>query len=157
MSDELPYLPALADANTPLPPEQLRILRDQLIQEQPNILIQSQFNYAWGLIKSRDQNDTKTGIRLLGEIYKEYPHRRRECLYYLLIGCYKVGDYSNARRYADALLEAEPGNQQAVHLGQLIDDKVAKEGLVGLAVVGSALALGGAILAGVLGATRRKR
>ena len=44
------------------------------------------------------------------------------------------------------LLEKEPANLQAASLGSLIDDKVAKEGLVGVAIVG-----GLALVAGVVG------
>ncbi|ODQ82127.1 hypothetical protein BABINDRAFT_165616 [Babjeviella inositovora NRRL Y-12698] len=154
---KLSYLPALEDANTPLSKEQLTILRNQLSKEQPNISIQSQFNYAWGLIKSALKDDSKQGIRLLSEIYKEYPQRRRECLYYLSIGCYKVGDYSNARRYAEALLENEPENTQAQQLKNLIEDKVAKEGLIGMAVIGGFLAVGGAALTAILTSKKSRR
>ena len=60
------------------------------------------------------------------EIYKEAPGRRRECLYYLALGQYKLGHYNEARRYNDLLLEREPRNMQALSLKALIDDRVAK-------------------------------
>jgi fission 1 protein len=44
------------------------------------------------------------------------------------------------------LLELEPANLQAGSLKDLIDDKVAKEGLVGVAIVG-----GIAVAAGIVG------
>lgn len=54
------------------------------------------------------------------------------------------------------MLELEPANLQAGSLKQLIDDKVAREGLVGVAIVG-----GIAVAAGIVGSmlfkgTRRK-
>ena len=83
---------------------------------------------------------------MLSEIFRAAPERRRECLYYLALGNFKLGNYAEARRYNDSLLEYEPGNLQAASLCQLIDDKVAKEGMVGIAIVG-----GVALAAGVIG------
>ena len=85
-------------------------------------------------------------MRLLSEIYRNAPERRRECLYYLALGNFKLGNYAEARRYNDSLLSIESGNLQAASLRGLIDDKVAKEGLVGVAIVS-----GVAIAAGVIG------
>lgn len=62
------------------------------------------------------------------------------------MGNYKLGNYAEARRYNDLLLELEGGNLQAQSLRSLIDDKVAKEGLLGVAIVG-----GLAVAAGVVG------
>ena len=109
------------------------------------------------------------------EIYKEAPGRRRECLYYLALGQYKLGHYNEARRYNDSLLEKEPRNMQALSLRALIDDRVAKgtkrpfsplsffglyivglfvlEGYVGMAIVGSAVI--GFIAAATMWARRR--
>jgi mitochondrial fission 1 protein len=62
------------------------------------------------------------------------------------LGNYKLGNYGEARRYNDLLLELEPANLQAASLKGLIDDKVQKEGLVGVAIVG-----GIAVAAGIVG------
>lgn len=85
-------------------------------------------------------------MRLLSEIFRNSPERRRECLYYLALGNYKLGNYAEARRYNELLLDLEPANLQAGSLKTLIDDRVAKEGLVGVAIVG-----GLAVAAGVVG------
>ncbi|KAL9628572.1 MAG: hypothetical protein Q9164_007219, partial [Protoblastenia rupestris] len=99
-----------------------------------------------GLIKSSSRNEQQEGVRLLSEITRNAPERRRECLYYLALGNYKLGNYAEARRYNDILLDHEPTNMQAGSLRSLIDDKVAREGMVGVAIVG-----GLAIAAGVIG------
>lgn len=65
----------------------------------------------------------------MAEIFKDYHERRRECVYYLALGNYKLGNYAEARRYNDLLREKEPGNLQAQSLQQLIDDKVMKGGI----------------------------
>ena len=110
-----------------------------------------------GLIKSTSRPEQQEGVRLLSEIFRASPDRRRECLYYLALGNYKLGNYAEARRYNDSLLELETGNMQAQSLRQLIDDKVAKEGLMGVAIVGS-LAAAAAIGVGMLvkGAQRKR-
>jgi len=85
-------------------------------------------------------------VRLLTDIYRNSPERRRECLYYLALGNYKLGNYADARKYNELLLGLEPENLQAGSLKGLIDDKVAKEGMMGVAIVG-----GLAVAAGLVG------
>lgn len=99
-----------------------------------------------GLIKSPSRPDNQLGIQLLSEIFRSSPERRRECLYYLALGNYKLGSYAEARRYNELLMDLEPDNLQAASLRELIDEKVQREGLVGVAIVG-----GLAVAAGVVG------
>jgi fission 1 protein len=108
----------------------------------PNVrtLISSQ-----GLIKSNSRPDQQEGVRLLSEIFRNSRERRRECLYYLALGNYKLGNYAEARRYNELLLELEPANLQAGSLKGLIDEKVAKEGLVGAAIVGGLVVAAGVV------------
>lgn len=143
MSASLPYA---ADAESPLKPAELQVLRSQYEKEGEYVGIQTKFNYAWGLIKSNTRDEQQEGVRLLSEIFRASPERRRECLYYLALGNYKLGNYAEARRYNDLLLDLEPANLQAASLRQLIEDRVQKEGLVGVAIVG-----GIAVAAGVVG------
>lgn len=64
----------------------------------------------------------------------------------MALGNFKLGNYAEARRYNDLLLDKEPNNLQAASLRTLIDDKVAKEGMMGVAIVG-----GIAVAAGIVG------
>lgn len=100
-------------------------------------------------MKSNTRADQHLGVMLLSEIFRTSPERRRECLYYLALGNYKLGNYGEARRYNDLLLENEPANLQASNLRTLIDDKVAKEGLVGVAIV-SGVAVAAGVIGGIL-------
>ncbi|RFU35648.1 hypothetical protein B7463_g704, partial [Scytalidium lignicola] len=143
MGSSLPYA---ADAESPLKPEELQVLRSQYEKEGEHVGVQTKFNYAWGLIKSNTRHDQQEGVRLLSEIFRTAPERRRECLYYLALGNYKLGNYAEARRLSDILLEKEPANLQASSLRGLIDDKVTREGLMGVAILS-----GVAIAAGVVG------
>jgi len=113
------------------------------------VSLQTKFNFAWGLIKSTTREDQQEGVRLLSDIFRQSPDRRRECLYYLALGNYKLGNYAEARRYNDNLLEIESGNLQAQSLRQLIDDKVNKEGMMGVAIVGG-IAVAAAAAAGMI-------
>jgi len=141
-----PSLPYAADAESPLKPEELQVLRAQYEKEGEYVGLQTKFNYAWGLIKSNSRQEQQEGVRLLSEIFRNSPERRRECLYYLALGNYKLGNYAEARKYNELLMDLEPANLQAGSLKGLIDDKVAKEGLVGVAIVG-----GLAVAAGIVG------
>lgn len=102
-----------------------------------------------GLVKSNVRTDQHLGVMLLSEIFRTSPERRRECLYYLALGNYKLGNYGDARRYNDLLLDKEPANLQAANLRSLIDDKVAKEGLMGVAII-SGVAVAAGVIGGVL-------
>jgi fission 1 protein len=67
-----------------------------------------------------------------------------------------LGNYGEARRYNELLLDLEPQNLQAASLRTLIDDKVAREGLVGVAILGG-VALAAGVVGGLIlkGAKRR--
>ncbi|EHA52129.1 Mitochondrial fission 1 protein, variant 2 [Pyricularia oryzae] len=137
------------DAETPLQPAELAVLRAQYDKEGDMVGVQTKFNYAWGLVKSSTRSDQQLGVMLLSEIFRTSPERRRECLYYLALGNYKLGNYAEARRYNDLLLGKEPTNLQATNLRSLIDDKVAKEGLLGAAIIGG-VAVAASVVGGIL-------
>lgn len=94
-------LPYAVDAEQPLQPAELAVLRDQYIRElnQGHASTQTKFNFAWGLVKSKKREDMAEGVALLTEIYRSDPPRRRECLYYLSLGHYKMGNYEEAKRF----------------------------------------------------------
>ncbi|KAF8074893.1 hypothetical protein FPV67DRAFT_1475349 [Lyophyllum atratum] len=152
---ELPYA---ADAEVSLSYDELDVLRIQHEKElaQAHVTVQTKFNYAWGLVKSPMREHQVEGVRLLQEIYRAEPTRRRECLYYLALGHYKMGNFEEAKRFNGLLMEKEPTNLQAQSLGQLIDKGVAREGYIGMALAGGAAALGTILLASLVRrATRR--
>lgn len=150
------YLPELESSYSSLSSEQIEILRQQVLSEGGEIAsIQSRFNYAWGLIRSRKKEDQMLGVKLLTDIFKESPMRRRECLYYLTIGCYKLGEYSTAKRYVDALVSHEPESQQALNLQKAVENKITSQGLKGIAMVSAAVAVGATVLGFMLREKRR--
>lgn len=144
--------PALAEVKEPLSSEELRVLRDQLDSEKPNPTAQSQFNYAWGLLKSNSLRHQEQGIHILEILYRSEPSMRRESLYYLSLGNFKTGNYTDAKRYIQTLLKSEPNNEQAQQLLKSIEDQITKDGLIGIGVAGGILAVG----VGIVGALVRK-
>lgn len=153
---KISFLPTLEDAYGSLSREQLEILRQQVLSEGGDAAsIQSRFNYSWGLIKSAERDDQRLGVKLLTDIYKESPTRRRECLYYLTIGCFKLGEFSMAKRYADALCSHEPDNQQARALQGMVENKIQQETFKGIAIVSGCVAVA-ATLAGMFVKNRRR-
>ncbi|KAI9321598.1 hypothetical protein BX666DRAFT_1851114, partial [Dichotomocladium elegans] len=127
-----------------------QVLRRQYESEGEFVTIQTKFNYAWGLIKSKSRDQIGQGITLLTEIYTDSPERRRECLYYLALGHYKLGNYSEARQYNQQLLKLEPSNHQAIVLNKSIAEKVSREGVIGLAIVSGVLAVGAALVVAII-------
>ncbi|KAG1814522.1 hypothetical protein EV424DRAFT_1541351 [Suillus variegatus] len=118
MPTDLPYA---ADAEVSLSYDEIEVLRLQYEKElaQSHITVQTKFNYAWGLVKSPVRENQVEGVRLLQEIYRTEPSRRRE-----------------SKKLNDLLLSREPTNLQAQSLASLIDKGVAREGYVGMALAG---------------------
>ncbi|KAK4046381.1 mitochondrial membrane protein [Microbotryomycetes sp. JL201] len=146
-------LPAAVDAQSPLTAEELGVLRTQYEAERAKgwVSVQTKFNYAWGSVKSDNKVEVGEGVALLMEIYRDEPNRRRECLYFLAVGHYKLGNYQEAKRYNGLLLEKEPTNIQSQSLAQLIESAVAK---VGLALAGGAATVAGILLTALLSGKR---
>ncbi|GBE86589.1 mitochondrial fission 1 protein [Sparassis latifolia] len=149
MSTELPYA---ADAEVSLSYDELEVLRIQFQKEvaQSHVTVQTKFNYAWGLVKSPVHDHQVEGVRLLQDIYRTEPSRRRECLYYLALGHYKMGNYEEARKFNSLLMEKEPTNLQAQSLAMLIDKRVARDGYIGMAIAGGVAALGTLLVASLV-------
>ncbi|KAJ3101994.1 mitochondrial membrane protein [Phlyctochytrium planicorne] len=145
-------LPFAVEAQSPVSAHELEALAEAYNNEklQGPVRAQTKFDYAWALVRSSQKVHQEEGVKLLHEIYKENPARRRECLYYLSLGNYKLGNYRDGRKYNETLLQMEPRNPQALQLRKLIDEKVRSEGLVGMAIVGAAVATVGVLIAGLV-------
>jgi len=109
---------------------------------------QVQFEYAWCLVRSAQSSDVRKGVVLLEDIYaKGNEEEKRDYIYYLALGHTKLKDYQKAKKFIDAILYKEPNNGQALELKALVESKLVKDGLLGMALVGGgALMMGGAAL-----------
>ncbi|EJU03557.1 mitochondrial fission 1 protein, partial [Dacryopinax primogenitus] len=155
MPTDLPYA---ADAEISLSWDELDVLRQQYNNEleKSHVTVQTKFNYAWGLVKSPQREHQVEGVKLLQEIYRAEAGRRRECLYYLALGHYKMGNFDDARKFNELLLQKEPGNLQAQSLRDLIDRGVAREGYIGMAIAGGVAAVGTLLAVGLVRRAIRK-
>ncbi|KAJ1023117.1 hypothetical protein NDA16_003270 [Ustilago loliicola] len=122
-------LPYAADAETSLSPSELQVLKSQYESELAagHVTTQTKFNYAWGLVKSKNRADMSVGM----------------------------GNYDEARRFNAVLIEREPNNLQAQSLNQLIEKGVAREGYLGMALIGGAAAVASIAVAGLMRRGRR--
>jgi len=109
------------------------------------VTLNTQFQYASCLIRSRYKDDIQKGIPLLMDLC-DGNYDTRDFLFFLAIGHYKLGDLTKASKFVQRLLTIEPNNLQAYELKQLIDSKSHSDTVVGLAVTGGLVALGGALL-----------
>eukprot|EP00033_Pygsuia_biforma_P001074 GCRY01001222.1.p1 GENE.GCRY01001222.1~~GCRY01001222.1.p1 ORF type:complete len:149 (+),score=33.02 GCRY01001222.1:110-556(+) len=101
---------------------------------------QTKFNFAWSLTRSSKRSEIKDGVALLKELHEKDPYNR-EYLYYLSMGMYKLQTYVDAKEMALRLLEIEPKNRQALALLELIESRINRDGVIGMAIVGGVLAL----------------
>jgi fission 1 protein len=74
------------------------------------------------------------------------PDYRREALYYQSLGHYILTDYSNSRHVILVLLAEHPQDRQGLDLKRLIEEQTAKDGALGMAVLGGVV--GAAVLVG---------
>ncbi|KLO08047.1 TPR-like protein [Schizopora paradoxa] len=128
--------------------ESLEVIRRQYeAEEEKGILTtQTTFNYAWALVKSSRKDHQEKGVLLLQKLYKDDPSRRRESLYFLGVGYYKLGKYTDAQKIIGKLLEKEPTNEQAISLNQEIENKLTSEAYIGGSIVAGAVAVAGGLL-----------
>ncbi len=69
-------LPYAADAETSLSPSELHVLKSQYETELAagHVTTQTKFNYAWGLVKSKQRADMSMGVGLLTGTSSPLPH-----------------------------------------------------------------------------------
>ncbi|XP_073510626.1 mitochondrial fission 1 protein [Phyllobates terribilis] len=111
----------------------------------------TQFEYSWCLTRSKYTADIQKGALLLEDLLlKGNKDEQRDYLFYLAVAHHRLKEYEKALKYVRTLLREEPNNKQAMELEKIIEKKMQKEGLVGMAIVGG-MALGVAGLAGLIG------
>lgn len=136
-----------------VPPEDLKkfekIYTEQVLSGK--VQTQSQFEYAWCLVRSKYPADIKKGLALLEDLYFHGDEKaKRDYIFYLAIGHTRLKNYAEALKHVRGLIQVEPLNSQARDLERVINKRMKNEGLVGMAVVGGAvLALGGLVGLGI--------
>lgn len=106
---------------------------------------------SWALVHSKRPEDVQRGIAMLEASLDgvSSPLQMREKLYLLAVGYYRSGDYSRSRQLVQRCLEIAPDWRQALTLKQAIEDRITKDGVIGVGIAATAIGL----LAGGIAAT----
>ncbi|KAL8041337.1 hypothetical protein ABFX02_10G158400 [Erythranthe guttata] len=110
---------------------------------------------SWALVHSRLQEDMQRGIAMLEASLTNTnsPLQKREKLYLLAVGYYRVGNYSKSMQLLDQCLEIAPDWRQALSLKKTVEDRVTKDGVIGIGITATAVGL---IAGGIAAALARK-
>ncbi|OMO98771.1 Tetratricopeptide-like helical [Corchorus capsularis] len=82
------------------------------------------------------------------------PLQQREKLYLLAVGYYRTGEYPKSRQILDRCLEIAPDWRQALTLKKAVEDRIAKDGVIGIGITATAVGL---IAGGIAAALARKK
>ncbi|OVA13741.1 Mitochondria fission 1 protein [Macleaya cordata] len=113
---------------------------------------------SWALVHSRKPEDVQRGIAMLEAALASAsnPLQKREKLYLLAVGYYRSGDYSRSRQLLDLCLEIAPDWRQALTLKKTVEDRIAKDGVIGIGIAATAVGLLAGGVAVVAAAARKK-
>ncbi|KAK0403548.1 hypothetical protein QR680_016988 [Steinernema hermaphroditum] len=128
-----------------------RVYAEQLKRGQPSAV--AVFQFAHALIRS-NRRDVQMGIELLEGLLRRDTEDipKRDYVYFLAIAHTRAKDYDKALSYVDILLHAENQNRQATELKALIEKRMKKDGIMGMAILGggAAAVVGGVLVAALL-------
>ncbi|XP_057826560.1 mitochondrial fission 1 protein A [Cryptomeria japonica] len=107
---------------------------------------------SWALVHSRQAADVQRGIAMLEVALNNGggPLQRKEILYLLAVGHFRAGDYTRSRRYIEQALQIAPDFRQALTLKKSIEDKITKDGVIGIGIAATAVGLVAGSLAAAL-------
>eukprot|EP00177_Eucheuma_denticulatum_P001517 GFKZ01002721.1.p1 GENE.GFKZ01002721.1~~GFKZ01002721.1.p1 ORF type:complete len:195 (+),score=23.33 GFKZ01002721.1:147-731(+) len=112
----------------------------------------AKFNYAWALIRSKERSNIKKGVIMMQGLLEDR-YSDRDCLYYMALGYYRLDDVVSSRKCLDKLLKIAPNCRQAISLMDIVEDKITKDGVIGISIV-SGIAVVGGLLAAALAGSR---
>ncbi|KAJ9548077.1 hypothetical protein OSB04_020620 [Centaurea solstitialis] len=111
---------------------------------------------SWALVHSRQSDDVQRGIAMLEASVDNTssPLKRREKQYLIAVGYYRSGDFARSRQLLEQCLEIAPDWRQALSLKKAIEDRITKDGVIGIGITAAAVAL---IAGGIAAALIRKK
>ncbi|KAK9289430.1 hypothetical protein L1049_007585 [Liquidambar formosana] len=117
---------------------------------------ESLMRLSWALVHSRQAEDIQRGIAMLEASLGNTgtPLQKREKLYLLAVGFYRSGEYSRSRQLLERCLEIAPDWRQAQSLKKTVEDRIAKDGVIGIGIAATAVGL---IAGGIAAALARKK
>ncbi|XP_004493417.1 mitochondrial fission 1 protein A [Cicer arietinum] len=116
---------------------------------------ESLMRLSWALVHSRQKEDIHRGIAMLETSLgnDRSPLHQREKLYLLAVGYYRTNDYGRSRQLLEQCLEIAPDWRQALSLKKTVEERIAKDGVIGIGITATAV---GIILGGIAAALARK-
>ncbi|MED6193179.1 Mitochondrial fission 1 protein A [Stylosanthes scabra] len=110
---------------------------------------------SWALVHSRQKEDVQRGIAMLETSLgnTKSPLHQREKLYLLAVGYYRSNNYGRSRQLLVQCLEIAPDWRQALSLRKIVEDRIAKDGVIGIGITATAVGL---IVGGLAAALARK-
>ncbi|MCD9559101.1 Mitochondrial fission 1 protein A [Datura stramonium] len=110
---------------------------------------------SWALVHSRRPEDVQRGVAMLEASLggSSSPLQMREKLYLLAVGYYRSGDFPRSRQLVDRCLEIAPDWRQALTLKKTIEEKITKDGVIGIGIAATAV---GVLVGGIAAALARK-
>ncbi|KAI4373651.1 hypothetical protein MLD38_011756 [Melastoma candidum] len=111
---------------------------------------------SWALVHSRNPEDVQRGIAMLEASLSgtKSPLQMREQLYLLAIGYYRSADYARSRELVEKCLEIAPDWRQALTLKKAVEDRITKDGIIGIGIAATAVGL---LAGGLVAALSRKK
>lgn len=111
---------------------------------------------SWALVHSRQPADVQRGLLMLEASLGAKPGKgeEREILYLLAVGHYRAGDITRARRFIDEAMEMAPDFRQGATLRKMIEDKIAKDGAIGIGIAAAAV---GIVASGIAAVVAKRR
>lgn len=111
---------------------------------------------SWALVHSRRPPDVQRGIAMLEAALDRDggPLQRREILYLLAVGHYRAEDYPRSRLCLDQALQIAPDFRQALSLRKVLEEKITKDGVIGIGIAVTAVGL---VAGGIAAALSRKK
>ncbi|KAF1335473.1 Membrane protein involved in organellar division, partial [Globisporangium splendens] len=107
--------------------------------------------YAIALAKSKKRDDKYRGIGLLEDLL-EQEHDQKECLYWIALTYYGLGEYRASRSHCERLIRMDPNHTKALALHDCIKEVVAsgassmhaspRYGILGVGLVGAVVVAG---------------
>ncbi|KAJ8505879.1 hypothetical protein OPV22_006765 [Ensete ventricosum] len=117
---------------------------------------ESLMRLSWALVHSRHPEDVNRGIGMLEASLDNSasPLQSREKLYLLAVGYYRNGDYPRSRQLLERCLEIAPDWRQAQTLRKVVEDRIAKDGVIGIGIAATAVGL---LVGGIAAVVARKK
>ncbi|KAL9261319.1 Mitochondrial fission 1 protein A-like protein [Drosera capensis] len=111
---------------------------------------------SWALVHSRQAEDVQRGIAMLDAALSSVGNQlqMRERLYLLAVGYYRSGDYSRSRQLLERCLQIAPDWRQALTLKKAVEDRITKDGVIGVGIAATAVGL---LAGGIAAALARKK